>query len=33
MRKRVIAPIPQSIYPHHESWLALDRMASVAAKA
>jgi hypothetical protein len=29
MRKRVITPIPQSIYPHDESWLALDRVASV----
>jgi hypothetical protein len=29
MRKRVITPIPQSIYPHDEGWLDLDRVASV----
>src|SRR6266581_7814634 len=29
MRKRVITPIPQSIYPHDEGWLDLDRAASV----
>jgi hypothetical protein len=29
MRKRVITPIPQSIQPHDEGWLDLDRAASV----
>jgi hypothetical protein len=29
MRKRVITPSPQSIYPHDEGWLDLDRVASV----
>ena len=29
MRKRVITPIPLSIYPHDEGWLDLDRVASV----
>src|SRR5690348_15457998 len=29
MRKRVITPIPQSIYPHDEGWVDLDRVASV----
>jgi hypothetical protein len=29
MRKRVITPIQQSIYPHDEGWLDLDRLASV----
>jgi hypothetical protein len=29
MRKRVITPIPESIQPHDEGWLDLDRAASV----
>jgi hypothetical protein len=29
MRKRVITPIPQSIQPHDEGWLDLERAASV----
>ena len=29
MRKRVITPIPQSIYPRDEGWRDLDRAASV----
>ena len=29
MRKRVFTPTPQSIRPHEEGWLDLDRVASV----
>jgi hypothetical protein len=29
MRKRLITPKPQSIRPHDEGWLDLDRAASV----